>query len=41
MGFFLNEFLCLIYINLLKTDGRLLYLMTQFVPRSKHFASRL
>jgi len=37
----LNEFLCTIYINLLKTDSRLLYLMTQFVPRSRNFASRL
>jgi len=25
----------------LKTKGRLLYLKTQFVPRSKHFSSRL
>ena len=28
------------YINLLKTKRRLLYLNTQFVPRSKHFSSR-
>ena len=28
-------------INLLKTKRRLLYLKTQFVPRSKHFSSRL
>ena len=28
-------------INLLKTTRRLLYLKTQFVPRSKHFSSRL
>ena len=27
--------------NLLKTKRRLLYLKTQFVPRSKHFSSRL
>ena len=29
------------YINLLKTKRRLLYLKTQFVPRSKHFPLRL
>ena len=29
------------FINLLKTKRRLLYLKTQFVPRSKHFSSRL
>jgi hypothetical protein len=28
-------------IILLKTKLRLLYLKTQFVPRSKHFSSRL
>jgi len=28
-------------INPLKTNGRLLYLKVQFVPRSKHFSSRL
>ena len=28
-------------INTLKTQRRLLYLKTQFVPRSKHFSSRL
>ena len=28
-------------INLLKTKGRLLYLKAHFVPRSKHFSSRL
>jgi hypothetical protein len=28
-------------LNLLKTKRRLLYLKTQFVPRSKHFSSRL
>ena len=28
-------------INPLKTKRRLLYLKTQFVPRSKHFSSRL
>jgi hypothetical protein len=28
-------------INLLTTKDRLLYLKTQFVPRSKHFSSRL
>jgi hypothetical protein len=27
--------------NTLKTKRRLLYLMTQLVPRSKHFSSRL
>ena len=27
--------------NPLKSNGRLLYLKTQFVPRSKHFSSRL
>ena len=29
------------HINPLKTKRRLLYLKTQFVPRSKHFSSRL
>ena len=29
------------FINPLKTKRRLLYLKTQFVPRSKHFSSRL
>jgi hypothetical protein len=28
-------------INPLNTKSRLLYLKTQFVPRSKHFSSRL
>jgi len=28
-------------INPLKMKGRLLYLKTQFVPRCKHFSSRL
>ena len=28
-------------IKLLKTKRRLLYLKTQFVPRGKHFSSRL
>ena len=28
-------------INPLETKGSLLYLKTQFVPRSKHFSSRL
>ena len=28
-------------VNPLKTKRRLLYLNTQFVPRSKHFSSRL
>ena len=28
-------------LNLLKTKRRLLYLKTQFVPRSKHFSSQL
>ena len=31
----------ILYINLLNTKRRLLYLNTQFVPRSKHFSSRL
>ena len=30
-----------LYINPLNTKRRLLYLKTQFVPRSKHFSSRL
>ena len=30
-----------VIINPLKTKRRLLYLKTQFVPRSKHFSSRL
>ena len=29
------------WINPLNTKRRLLYLKTQFVPRSKHFSSRL
>ena len=29
------------YVNPLNTKRRLLYLKTQFVPRSKHFSSRL
>ena len=29
------------HINPLNTKRRLLYLKTQFVPRSKHFSSRL
>ena len=29
------------YFNILKTNRRLLYLKTQFVPRSKHVSSRL
>ena len=29
------------FFNPLKTKRRLLYLKTQFVPRSKHFSSRL
>ena len=29
------------YFNPLNTKRRLLYLKTQFVPRSKHFSSRL
>jgi len=28
-------------LNILKTKRRLLYLKAQFVPRSKHFSSRL
>jgi hypothetical protein len=46
-----NSFLLLIYVfyffclvnkfNSLNTKRRLLYLKTQFVPRSKHFSSRL
>ena len=31
----------LVSINLLNTKRRPLYLKTQFVPRSKHFSSRL
>jgi hypothetical protein len=31
----------LICINLLKTKRRLLYLEAQFVPRCKHFSTRL
>ena len=30
-----------IVFNPLKANGRLLYLKTQFVPRSKYFSSRL
>ena len=30
-----------IFFNHVKTKRRLLYLKTQFVPRSKHFSSRL
>ena len=29
------------HFNPLKTKGRLLYLKTQFIPRSKHFSSWL
>jgi len=29
------------YVKPLNTKRRLLYLKTQFVPRSKHFSSRL
>jgi len=29
------------FFNLLKTKSRLLYLKAQFVPRCKHFSSRL
>ena len=29
------------HVNPLNTERRLLYLKTQFVPRSKHFSSRL
>ena len=48
--FFACEVLAFVYtnskpisisINLLKTKRRLLYLKTQFVPRSKHFSSWL
>ena len=41
----LDKYLCLfvnfrvVFINYLKTNGRLLYLKNQFVPRSKHFIS--
>ena len=31
----------LLHFNPLNTKRRLLYLKTQFVPRSKHFSSRL
>jgi len=37
----LREVLSFQKFNLLKTDGRLLYLNTQSVPRCKHFSSRL
>ena len=30
-----------LFINPLNTKRRLLYLKTQFVPRSKHFSSQL
>ena len=33
--------LCTTSFNPLNTKRRLLYLKTQFVPRSKHFSSRL
>ena len=36
-----ETFTQIININPLKTKRRLLYLKTQFVPRSKHFSSRL
>ena len=42
-----KEYICVIHeqqyiqINPLKTKRRLLYLKTQFVPRSKHILSRL
>ena len=32
---------CFMSFGPLKTKRRLLYLKTQFVPRSKHFSSRL
>ena len=53
LAYFLVELLCLFlltcqnpfsrcaYFNPLKTKRRPLYLKTQFVPRSKHFSSRL
>jgi hypothetical protein len=31
----------ILYFNSLKTKGKIFYLKTQFVPRSKHFSSRL
>ena len=37
----LNVDFSLFLINPLKTKRRLLYLKTQFVPRSKRFSSRL
>ena len=40
-SFILFLSLFLPYINPLNTKRRLLYLKTQFVPRSKHFSSRL
>ena len=41
-GFSLWHFLLvLVFVNPLNTTRRLLYLKTQFVPRSKHFSSRL
>ena len=39
-----SEILCstiILHFNPLKTNGRLLYLKNQVVPRSKHFSSRL
>ena len=44
LGFFFflnNKITSKSNINPLKTKRRLLYLKTQFVPRSKHFSSRL
>jgi len=39
VGIFTESLLC--RVNPLKTNGRPLYLKTQFVPRCKHFSSRL
>jgi len=39
--FWKNVILFSAYINPLNTKRRLLYLKTQFVPRCKHFSSRL
>ena len=38
---YLTWMLFILYLSPLKTNGRLLYLKTQFVPRSKHFSFRL
>ena len=37
----IHNYLCINEGGILNTKRRLLYLKTQFVPRSKHFSSRL